>query len=68
MFQVELGNGFQFGVDGDVKTLGDVRKLLQKADKKILAAMKAVPEIAEEKAVKGRFTIEQQSKAAASSA
>lgn len=53
-FQVELGSGFKFAVEQDVKTLGDFRKLLKKADAKIAAACKVLPELNEEKLERAR--------------
>lgn len=46
---VKLDCGVVFSVEHEVKTLADLRKLLNKADAKIAACVKAMPELAEEK-------------------
>jgi hypothetical protein len=65
--QVELACGIAWEVEHEVKTLVDLRKLLQKADKKIVAACHAMPEIAEMRLAKARIFIEQPKQAAAAS-
>jgi hypothetical protein len=53
--QIELACGFHFGVEGEVSTAADLRRLLKKADAKLRAAFKAVPEIADESVRKVRI-------------
>jgi hypothetical protein len=65
--QVELACGIAWEVEHDVKTLPDFRKLLKKADAKIVAACRAMPEIAEMKLARARITVEQPKQAAAAS-
>jgi len=45
---VELKSGFTFRVEHEVKTVTDMQRLIAKADAKIAAAKKAIPEIADE--------------------
>lgn len=49
---VELKNGFTFRVEHDVKTVSDVQRLIAKANQRIAAAKKALPEIADEAVVR----------------
>ena len=65
---VELVNTFKFSVSHEVKSLADMRKLLRKADQKIAAACKVVPELNELKVQKARITAEQPKQAAAAAA
>jgi hypothetical protein len=64
-FQIELKNGFRFSVEQDVKTVADVQRLLSKAQTKLAAVKKAVPEMADEQVAKLRCAGEQQRPAAA---
>lgn len=65
--QIQMPASIVFEVEHDVKTLGDLRKLLKKADAKIAAACKAVPELGDMQLVKARIAVEQPKTAAAAS-
>jgi hypothetical protein len=56
--QVELECGLRFQVEHEVRTLADLRKLLQKGDAKIAACVKPMPELADEKLAKARIAVE----------
>lgn len=62
---MKLGCGLAFTVEHEVKTLADLRKLLNKADAKIAACVKAMPELAEEKLEKAGISGERSKPAAA---
>jgi hypothetical protein len=61
-------NTFKFSVSDDVKTLKDMRRLLRKADLKIAAACKVLPELNDQKVAKARITAEQPKQAATAAA
>lgn len=64
-FQIELKNGFKFGVEQDVKTVADVQRLLSKAQTKLAAVKKAMPEIADEQVARLRLPMAQTAAAGA---
>lgn len=64
---VELKNGFTFRAEHDVKTVADVQRLIAKADQKITAAKKAIPEIADEPVTRVSFKRTQEAAATAAS-
>ena len=61
---IKIVGGMEFSVEHEVKTLGDLRKLLRKADVKIGSLVKILPEAAEMKLERARISVEQPKQAA----
>lgn len=57
--QITLSNKLEFSVSHDVTTLGDLRKLLQKGDRKLATVNKTIPELSDAKLERARLYVEQ---------